>query len=82
MDLFCESQAQKITGRPSRTIHIDRKTESRWQKCNVLCLMGPEERGYRINDEIVFKTTKGGDLAHRLSNSIDIDRITVTFDSE
>ena len=36
----------------------------------------------RINEEHVFKTTKLGDLAHRLSNSIDIERITITFDSE
>ena len=29
-------------GRPKRTIHIDRKTESLWQKDDVQCLVGPE----------------------------------------
>ena len=41
-DLFCESQAQKIMGRPGRIIHIDRKIESLWQKDDGLCLVGPE----------------------------------------
>ena len=27
--------------RPRRTIHIDRKTESLWQKEDASCLMGP-----------------------------------------
>ena len=35
MDFFLESQAQKIMGRPRRTIHIDRKTESLWQEDSV-----------------------------------------------
>ena len=41
-DLFWESQAQKIMGRPRSTIHIDLKTESLWQKDDALCLVGPE----------------------------------------
>ena len=32
VDLFCESQRQKIMGRPGHTIHIDFETESLWQK--------------------------------------------------
>ena len=39
-DFFWESQAQKIMGRPRRTIYIDRKTESLWQEDDGLCLMG------------------------------------------
>ena len=42
VDFFLKSQAQKIMGRPRRTIHIDRKTESLWQEDDALCLMGPE----------------------------------------
>jgi len=33
---FLESQAQKITSKPRRTIHIDRKTESLWQEDDAL----------------------------------------------
>ena len=33
-------QAQKIMGKPSRTIHIDRTTESLCQKDDALCLVG------------------------------------------
>ena len=43
-DLFWESQAQEIMGRPRRTIYIDRNTESLWQKDDALCLVGPEGR--------------------------------------
>ena len=32
VNLFWKTQAQKIMGRPMRTIHIDRNTESLWQK--------------------------------------------------
>jgi len=42
VDFFLESQAQNIMGRPRRTIHIDRKTESLWQEDDALCLVGPE----------------------------------------
>jgi len=45
VDFFLESQAQEIMGRPRRTIHIDRKTESLWQKDDALCLVGPEGCG-------------------------------------
>ena len=41
VDLFWESQAQTIMSKLRRTIHIDRKTESLWQKYDVLCLVGP-----------------------------------------
>ena len=34
----------EIMGRPRRTIHIDHKTESLWQKNDALCLVGPEGR--------------------------------------
>ena len=34
----------KIMGRPRRTIHIDRETESLWYKEDVLCLVKSEER--------------------------------------
>ena len=43
-DLFWESQAQEIMGRPRRVIHIDCKTESLWQKDDALCLVGPYGR--------------------------------------
>jgi len=42
---FLESQAQKSMGRPRRTIHIDRKTESLWQEDDALCLVEPEGYG-------------------------------------
>ena len=45
VDFFLESQAQKIMGKPRRTIHIDRKTESLWQEDDALCLVGPEGCG-------------------------------------
>ena len=32
-------------GGPRRTIYIDHKTESLWQKDDALCLVGPEVRG-------------------------------------
>ena len=32
-------------GRPWRTIHIDRKTESLWQQDDAVCLVGSEGRG-------------------------------------
>ena len=32
-------------GRPRRTIHIDRKTESLWQEDDALCLVEPKEKG-------------------------------------
>ena len=44
MDLFWEFQEKKIMGRLKRTIHIDRKTKSLWQKDDALYLVGPEER--------------------------------------
>jgi len=39
-------------GRPRRTIHIDRKTESLWQE-NALCLVGPERCELLKPDETV-----------------------------
>ena len=45
VELFWESQAQKIIYRPRRTIHINRKIESLWQKDGALCLVEAEERG-------------------------------------
>ena len=45
VDVFWKSQGQKIMSRPRRTIHIDRKTDSLWQKDNAVCLVGPEECG-------------------------------------
>ena len=45
VDLFWESQVQKIMVRPKRTINIYCKTESVWQKDNVLCLVGSDGRG-------------------------------------
>jgi len=39
--IFFEN-SQKIMGRPRRTIHIDRKTESLWQENDALCLVGLE----------------------------------------
>jgi len=47
VDFFLESQTQKIMGRPRRTSHIDRKTESLWQEDDALCLVGPERCGLR-----------------------------------
>ena len=42
--VFGNPKRKKIMGRPRRTIHIDRKTESLWQKDDALLLMGSEGR--------------------------------------
>ena len=42
MDLFQKSQVQRIIGIPRRTIHIDRRTESLWQKNDALCYVWTE----------------------------------------
>ena len=47
------SSTKKIMDRPRRTIHIDRKTESLWQKDDALRLVGPEERDLLKSGEIV-----------------------------
>lgn len=46
MDLFWESQTQKIMGRPRTTINIYRKTESLRRENNAVRLVGSE--GYRV----------------------------------
>ena len=45
VDLFWESQVQKIVDEPGCTVHIDRETESIWQKDDPLCLVEQEGRG-------------------------------------
>ena len=37
---FENPKCKKIMGRPRRTIHIDRKTESLWQEDDAFCLVG------------------------------------------
>ena len=57
VDLFWESQAQKIVGRLRRTIHIDRKTESFWQK-TMLCVWWDQR------DMVYYELLKPGETVN------------------
>ena len=57
INLFWKSKVQKIMGRSRRTIHIDRKTESFWQKDDPLCLVGPEGY-YKLSKSVETINTK------------------------
>ena len=48
---------QKVNGKSARTIHIDRKTESLWQKDDALCLAGP-------GGEVYYKLLKPGETVN------------------
>ena len=63
VDFFWESQAQKIMGKPRRTIHIDRKTESLWQEDDALCDVWRDYKGV-----VYYELLKPGETVNTNNN--------------
>ena len=61
--------SSKIMDKPWRTIHIDRKTESLWQKNDALCSVGPEGR-QQLSDLNRFLLEKRPEHKNRQHNII------------